>query len=247
MVLGTIAAKSYGVALEERSLVLEPGVAYQRLSSLPDDWKSCKIAAVLSFTNLSEQNGLPNAELVSTDESKINSPYLGLTDGNGMPTRGCKFVGLSNSRIGGVNGGHGLYMEGNSAKLIGYYGGYNWFPAPCWSNGNASNGANSSNDFSAYTSHKPAQESGFCFSLSATITAENDGSLSLVYFGASNQSNPLMALNGALAGAPSYTYNVGGGWWNNTTTFAGCRHLFIRWPFLNNRLRIHALKVMQLA
>lgn len=253
--LGTIASKTYGaVALEERNLVLEPGVAYQRLTSLPDNWTNVRIALVLSFTNTSELNGDP-VEENPFGASPVMQPWVGLTNGAGLPgTPGVKFLGSGMTN----NGEHGypcsLMYVGDSCLLT-----YNRNPsgglrgAGIISDGATIIRSGNGSDTVQAKMDTPAGPTNFAFAWMTDILTWYDAYAQRSYMRRNQQvianvSNPDLAVNQAMAIGPAYNEeSLYGGWWDNETTFAGCRHLFIRWPFLNNRLRIHTLKVMQLA
>lgn len=253
--LGTITSKTYGdAALEERNLVLEPGVAYQRLTSLPDNWTNVRIALVLSFTNTSELNGEPVAEN-PYGASPVMQPWVGLTNGAGMPgTAGVKFVGSGAGRNGENNYPCSLVYVGNSWHLT-----YDNSPsgglrgAGIISDGATIIRSGNGSDTVQAKMDTPAGSTNFAFAWMTDILTWYDADTPRSYMRRNQQvianvSNPDLAVNQAMAIGPAYNEEpLFGGWWDNETTFTGCKHLFIRWPFLNNRLRIHVLKVMKLA
>ena len=253
--LGTIASKTYGAAaLEERNLVLEPSVAYQRLTSLPDNWTNVRIALVLSFTNTSELNGEPVAEN-PFGTSPVMQPWVGLTNGAGLPgTPGVKFLGSGMANNGEDNYPCSL-MYADGAWLLTYnnnsWGGLRG--AGTISDGATIIRSGNSGETVQAKMNTPAGPTDFAFAWMTDILTWRDVGNQQSYMRRNQQvianvSNPDLAVNQALAIGPAYNEeSFCGGWWDNETAFAGCRHLFIRWPFLNNRLRIHALRVMQLA
>ena len=252
--LGTIASKTYGAAaLEERNLVLEPGVAYQRLTSLPDNWTNVRIALVLSFTNTSELNGEPVTEN-PYGASPVMQPWVGLTNGAGMPgTAGVKFVGSGMGKYEGsypctLSNSSGWILSTNGSTTEGLKGA-----------GTITDGEtivrsdNSTRTAAVARFDTPAETTNFAFAWMTDIRVWHDVDAERSYMRRNQQvianvSNPDLAVNQAMVIGPAYNESsLYGGWWDNSTTFTGCKHLFIRFPFLNNRLRIHALKVMQLA
>ena len=246
--LGTIASKTYGAAaLEERNLVLEPGVAYQRLTTLPDNWKTVRIALVLSFTNTSELNGEPVTENPYGATSVYLQPWFGLTNGAGMPgTAGVKFVG---SGMGKNENWYPCTLSKSSGWILSTNGdGQGLRGAGTITDGETIVRSGNSSRAAVAKFDTPTETTNFAFAWMTELTAGADGTLIRNQQIIGNVSDPILAMNQALSLAPAYgESSATGGWWNNSTTFCGCKHLFIRFPFLNNRLRIHALRVMQLA
>lgn len=255
MPLGVIAAKSYGtsLALEDRNLVLGPQVAYQRETTLPPNWLRARVALVMSFTNLTELNGAPALE---AGLNAINIPkanlWIGFTNGLGFPGySGVRFVGQSrsNNNEGELalarNNGWRLTFGGNTAGT----GGMRQDPVIC-DGATVYRGGNGSDSNTLFST--PVEADRFAFGVMMDFyLSTGGGRLFLSRATIPDVSDPVLALN-SLITAPA-TVNVssggvGGGWWTvDGSVPVACRHLFIFSPFMNNRLRIHALRVMQLA
>jgi len=244
--LGTIASKTYGAAaLEERNLVLEPGVAYQRLTGLSAGWRRARIGALMSFTGLVGPNSAPVSENAISPWTPASLFLIGLSDGQGLPgLAGVKFVGatMSSLNYGAIAR---LRVLADGTARLSYDGGSSAHdPGGVVFSGTAATWGNSSTDF--YGGHKPASSEGFCFGATVDLTLNSNNTLQLGYQSASNVTNPAFGVSAAIAADKHDLGTINGGWWGAEGE-SGCRHLFIRCPFQQNRLRIHALRVMQLA
>ena len=245
MSLGTIASKTYGTSLEDRFLLLEPGVAYQRLTGLAEGWRRARIAAVMSFVGLTGANSAPVNEDTISPWIPASLFLIGLSDGQGLPGRsGVKFVGATMSSMQYSAIACLRVLADGTARLS--YNGISGSHAPggILFSGAATAWNTPSTDFSG--DHKPASPEGFCFSTTVDLTLNSNDTLQLGYQSASNVTNPTLGVSAAIAAGMSGLGAINGGWWGAAGA-SGCRHLFIRCPFQQNRLRIHALRVMQLA
>ena len=244
--LGTIASKTYGAAaLEERNLVLEPGVAYQRLTGLAEGWRRARIAAVMSFVGLAGPDVLPVNEDAISPWVPASLFLIGLSDGQGLPGQaGVKFVGATMTSMSYSAIAHLRVLEDGTARLSYEGDSSRHDPGGVVFSGTATEWNSPSTDF--YGDHKPTASEGFCFSATVDLTLNSNDTLQLGYQSASNVTNPTLGVSAAMAAAAKDLGTVNGGWWGEEEE-SGCRHLFIRCPFQQNRLRIHALRVMQLA
>ena len=246
MALGTIASKTYGTALEEdRLLLLEPGVAYQRLTGLAEGWRRARIAAVMSFTGLVGPNSAPASDNAVSPWAPASLFLIGLSDGQGLPgLAGVKFVGATMTSMNYSAIARLRVLEDGTANLA-YSGGASAHdPGGVVFSGTAATWGSSSTDF--YGPHKPTGENAFCFRSTVDVTLSGTNSMVLGYSSAGNVSVPVYGVSGAMAAGTLALSPTAGGWWGAEGE-SGCRHLFIRCPFQQNRLRIHALRVMQLA
>ena len=245
MSLGTIESKIYGLSLEDRFLLLEPGVAYQRLTGLAEGWRRARIAAVMSFVGLTGANSAPVNEDTISPWTPASLFLIGLSDGQGLPGRsGVKFVGATMCSLAYSAIARLRVLEDGTARLS-----YNGSSGSHDPGGILFSGAETawnapSVDFSG--DHKPASSEGFCFSTTVDLTLNSNDTLQFGYQSASNVTNPTLGVSAAIAAGTSDLGGINGGWWGAAGA-SGCRHLFIRCPFQQNRLRIHALRVMQLA
>ena len=255
MLLGVIANKPYGtsLALEDRNLVLGPQVAYQRETTLAPNWLCVRVALVISFTNLTELNGEPSLEAAF---DAINSPranlWIGFTNGLGFPAdSGVKFVGQSRSD----NNDGRLTLSRNSGWRLTYGGdtsstnGMRQDPV-IGDGATIYRGGNGSDSPSLFST--PAGVDRFALGVMLEFNLRTgDGRLFLSRNTMTDVSDPILALNRLIVARATVNVSsggVGGGWWAaNGSVPVGCRHLFIFSPFLQNRLRIHALRVMQVA
>lgn len=245
MSLGTIESKTYGTSLEDRFLLLEPGVAYQRLTGLSEGWRRARIAAVMSFVGLTGANSAPVNEDAISPWTPASLFLIGLSDGQGLPGRaGVKFVGatMCSLNYGAIAR---LRVLADGTARLSYNGGASAHdPGGILFSGAATALNTPGTDFSG--NHKPASSGGFCFSATVDLTLNSNDTLQLGYQSASDVTNPAFGVSAAIAAGKSDLGAVNGGWWGAAGA-SGCRHLFIRCPFQQNRLRIHALRVMQLA
>ena len=244
--LGTIASKTYGAAaLEERNLVLEPGVAYQRLTGLAEGWRRARIAAVMSFVGLAGPDVLPVNEDAISPWVPASLFLIGLSDGQGLPGQaGVKFVGATMTSMSYSAIAHLRVLEDGTAWLSHDGGSSKHDPGGVVFSGTAATWGDAWTDF--YGDHKPTASEGFCFSATVDLTLNSNDTLQLGYQSASNVTNPTLGVSAAIAANKTDLGAIDGGWWGAEGE-SGCRHLFIRCPFQQNRLRIHALRVMQLA
>lgn len=246
MSLGTIASKTYGTSLEDRFLLLEPGVAYQRLTGLAEGWRRARIAAALSFVGLTGANSAPVDEDTISPWAPASLFLIGLSNGQGLPGRsGVKFVGATMCSLNYAAIARLRVLADGTARLS-YNGSSSAHdPGGILFSGAATAWNTPSSDFNG--AHKPASSEGFCFCATVDLTLNSNNTLQLGYKSASSVTNPTFGVSSAIAdGTINNLGAINGGWWGDNGA-SGCRHLFIRCPFLDNRLRIHALRVMQLA
>jgi len=245
MALGTIASKTYGTALEDRFLLLEPGVAYQRLTGLAEGWRRARIAAVMSFVGLTGPDVLPVNEDAISPWTPASLFLIGLSDGQGLPgLAGVKFVGATMCSM-----NHGaiarLRVLADGTARLSYNGNSSAHdPGGILCSGTATMWHIPATDF--YGDHKPTSSEGFCFSTTVDLALNSDNTLQFGYQSVSDVTNPTLGISAAIAAGKSDLGAINDGWWGDDGN-SGCRHLFIRCPFHLNRLRIHALRVMQLA
>jgi hypothetical protein len=246
MALGTIASKTYGTALEEdRFLLLEPCVAYQRLTGLAEGWRRARIAAVMSFVGLTGPDVLPVNENAISPWTPASLFLIGLSDGQGLPGQaGVKFVGATMCSLYYGAIARLRVLEDGTARLVRESSAFAHSPGGILFSGAATESASTSTYF--YGDHKPASSEEFCFRATVDLTLNSNNTLQLGYQSASGVTNPMLGLSAAIAAGKSDLDAINGGWWDADGN-SGCRHLFIRCPFQQNRLRIHALRVMQLA
>lgn len=246
MALGTIASKTYGTALEEdRFLLLEPGVAYQRLTGLAEGWRRARIAAVMSFAGLTGTNSAPVSEDSISPWTPASLFLIGLSNGQGLPGHpGVMFVGATMSSMAYAAISRLRVLSDGIARLLYNDSASTHAPGGILFSGTATAWNEPWIEF--YGDHKPAASEGFCFGATVDIALNSNNTLQLGYQSASSVTNPTLGVSAAIAAGKSDFDAINGGWWDAAGT-SGCRHLFIRSPFLNNRLRIHALRVMQLA
>lgn len=246
MALGTIASKTYGAALEEyRLLLLEPGVAYQRLTGLSAGWRRARIGALMSFTGLVGPNSAPASENAISPWTPASLFLIGLSDGQGLPGRaGVKFVGATMTSINFSAIARLQVLEDGTANLAYTDGASGHSPGGVVFSGTAATWGDAWNDFPSL--HNPTEANAFCFSSTVDVTLLATNSMTLGYNSAGSVSNPVYGAAGAMAAGTVALSETAGGWWGAEGE-SGCRYLFIRCPFQQNRLRIHALRVMQLA
>ena len=241
MPLGTIVPKTYGPALDVRDLVLEPLVAYQRLTKLPAGWRRCRIAVVASIVGVSAID-MPISEWINANGVDALRPIIGLSNGNGLPcTPGVRFVGMSLGPSDFAN--WGIVATGGTCYLSS--SGTNFWGAPIlWNNGSRA----WNTGFPLASSHTPMALTRDSFALMCDITASVDGSLTVggAGIGNCNASEAQLVLAKALAASNTGALTITG-WWSSQYPETGCQYLFIRLPCMMNRLRIHALRVMQFA
>ena len=246
MALGTIASKTYGTALEEdRNLVLEPGVAYQRLTSLPDGWRRARIAALMSFVGLTGANSAPVSENSISPWTPASLFLIGISNGQGLPGHpGVMFVGATMSSLYYAAIARLRVLADGTARLSYNGDSGSHCPGGVLFSGSATAWILSYTGFDG--NHKPTASEGFCFGATVDVALGSDNNMRLRYQSSNAITDAALGSSVAITAAAIDLGTISGGWWG-AAGYSGCRHLFIRCPFQQNRLRLHALRVMQLA
>ena len=228
----------------DRMLIMGARDCYQRLTALPPTWQKVRIGIIGSLTGLASSNGTPNGEILSTSLVG-NRLFMGLSNGVGV-------VGAAGNRfVGAVFGTSTIYHHSN--WNIGYDSGYddNLFnPGAAVDNLGTFVAGTYTNMTGTY--HNPTATSGCFFSWGVELDVSVGGTLSIKHYGLGLLS---AADDAAMAGLLAAVYTAGTAltnaacFWSNggTPTPVGCTTLYIRWPFSNNRLRIHNMGVLFVA
>jgi hypothetical protein len=224
-------------------LIMGARDCYQRKTALPANWQKCKIGLIASFTNLTQSNGAPNAEAVGS-YAFGNMFLLGLSNGVGV-------LGQAGNQFVGAQMGLNFGAEQISNVTQWWLGTGSGNPAS-WSavNGNGTS-VNVSGTATAITMKvtDPTATSQFAFELvlQLDVTALNtlNGSIAASW-GVSNTDDAYLMGGLCDLGLSALTAEAGG-WWSagGSPNPVNCQYLTIRWPFNNNRLRIHNMAVVQ--
>lgn len=248
----SISTKTYGAALDltKQAIIVPAQAALHRETTLTSTWTRCRIALAIGFTNLVDDFGVPTTESCAAYSSQLLSWHVGLTNSaTGRPgNSGVKFVGAGRTD----NNSYlcRLHNNGSYWKLARDDWGSSMNFGRCATNGPI-DAIKSGDDTCYWRATTPDGGVNFLTVIGFDITLLKDGGLT-IYSNSNelNTSDPTsLALNRVLTGH----YNTGGGstssggWWDLSSTWSGCQHLFVRFPFLQNRLIIYGVQVMQLA
>ena len=242
---GTIISKAWSGGTD-KALIVPPGYAYCRKTSLPPDWRRCRIALIVGVTNLTEDAGLPVAESIYT-ASEALTYHIGLIDSaTGMPgVSGTKFVGLSHA-VGRPNVSM-KYIDAIPAWAFCFDGWWGLSGAATIGNGATMLRAGESPDPGGVLGPTPNGLTGFFAPLNVELDVSIAGRLAVgTKYGDVSAGPGILGLNTGLSTTMTGVGTANGGWWSNTIP-VGCQHLFIRFPYLKNRVTIYGIKIMQLA
>ena len=242
---GAIISKTWSGGTD-KALVVPPGHAYCRKTSLPADWKRCRIALAVGITNLTEDIGMPVAESIAA-ESEALTYHIGLIDSaTGMPGfSGTKFVGMSHAD--GRPNVSMKYISDIPAWAFCFDGWWGLSGAATIGNGATMSRAGESPDPGGILGPTPNGLTGFFALLNVELDVSIAGSLAVYTKSGDVGVGPgVMGLNGGLSTTMTAVGTAGGGWWSDTVS-VGCQYLFIRFPFMQNRVTIYGIKIMQLA
>lgn len=238
----------------ETALILGGRDCFVRETNLPNNWTRVRIALIGSLTSLTSSNGTPSTEIIQG--SNVAPGFLfaiGLSDGIGVYGQSgslAKFVGITN----GLSGGSSSPQIIASSSLWGFghtdvstLDSINFNAA--YSTGSVVQSTAASSAVLYSNTGDPTATSSFCFYWGIDLFVSGSGTFTTLGAQGSSKSSTSDA---SLMGIFSLTYSpIGnptpaGGWWAGNNP-VNCTYLYIRWPFINNRLRIHNLGVMQLS
>jgi hypothetical protein len=247
--MGAVRFKELLSGSAEGMYVCEPREYYQRLTNLPSGWTRVRLGVFYSFTNTGEINGVPTNENLNRaggtgDASTL--PLFGLSNGINFPGEADnRFVGLAFSDIAAAN----VYVTPQVGRwsIAATNAG-----APTEINTIQSSGvggmvtplsAVENNPFASL----PTGYTGFAVGVALDmVVGSSSNRLTMgaaVYNNVSDVSD--VALNALMMNVPAASNQTSvPGWWSGDSP-VGCTHLYMRFPFWNNRLRIHNMRYMQ--
>ena len=234
----SIATKTLAVGTEQ-NLILGARDCYQRPSALPPNWQQIKIGLILSFTSPGSDNGSPNTEYVGGGGDVGNCMAFGLTNGVGyLGQAGNKFVGMAHSGL-----SNGLQYTSGKWNLASYVGSTALSPGATQSNGTAVTVGTTVNLIPALSMTDPVGTAAMCAFFGIELDVSVAGELTVKYAQANDQNVTDTATLLAWLSSASFGNStvVTGGWWSaaGTPIPVGCEYLYIRNPFINNRIRVH--------
>jgi hypothetical protein len=242
----------------DTALILGGRDCFVRKTNLPSNWTRVRIALIASMTNLTSSNGPIITESIQTTSVSPGQQFtIGLSNGIGLYGQSGsanQFVGISNNVSIINNVINSVTIQCISSSSIWGMGQSNTSTVDTinfnstWSTGSTIN--QTSNQ--AYTlfanTGDPTATSSFCFYWGIDIALSSLGAVTAL--GVSSTPNSITN-DAALLGIYSRTFGAlgvptgTGGWWAGGNP-VGCTYLYIRWPFLSSRLRIHNMGVMQI-
>ena len=221
--------------------------AFVRKTKLPADWKTVRIALLYSLRGASATDS-PVAESISASTNALQRAQIGLSNGAGMVgNAGVRFVGAGTG--------------GSSATTVVYTETYGWhaFDSTTTSSyirlgGRVADGTTETDQTSSIQSatagfKTPLGKTEFCEGLMVELSVVTAETLTM-RFAVMRPLSPAsaaavgVAIENLILAAPGNAADTDGGWWDSDTD-VGCTHLFVRTPYINNRLVIHGYKVVQ--
>lgn len=225
--------------------------AFVRATNLPSDWKTVRIALLYSLRG-SSATASPVAESIPASTNPLQRAQIGLSNGAGMVgSTGVRFVGAG---TGGLN-------SGPTATTVGYTATYGWH---AWDStttsslvrlgGCVADGTTVTNQASTIQSATsgfltPLGTTEFCEGLMVELSVVTAATLTM-RFAVMRPLSPAsadavgVAIEKLILATPGNSANTTGGWWGSGTG-VGCTRLFVRTPYINNRLVIHGYKVVR--
>jgi hypothetical protein len=238
-------------------IILEPGVMFQRKANLPDNWTRIRIGFIGSFCGLSDYNAAPTAEALLNPVSAKWQSLIGMSNGVGfLGEAGNRFVGVG-GQLGSEQGtNYGIAMRNGSANL--------WAVTNAAGSGTGmptknivGNGVTidraTTGAASTYQMDNPAGTTGPFFGriMQFELSSSVAGSLLISQFDTTTNylasATDAVLQNMLLTSTLSSQTALTGGWWTSSTTAIDLKHFCIRFPFLNNRLRLHNLMILDLS
>ena len=236
---------------DEACTVMDVREAFVRKTLLPANWKRVRVGAFVSLCGTSGDNAPFVAETLPC-LSPLDELLFGLVNvPNLAPGRGANFVGygifhgtdapiniraITRPKIPFLAAGNtdffrGGFLNASGGRVgVGVSGGQR--PGYC----------------------TPDAAAGYACLLRGDYTLNDNGTITVGAYNDSNNSGytdtSILALRGKLSEQPtsSQTSSTAGplGWWGAASP-VNCPYLYIRCPYMQNRLRIHAWEVMQVA
>lgn len=223
----------------ERSLLLEPREPMPpRETVLTPNWKTLRVGLFLSAVGVGGDDAAGVTEQI-VHFNHYDRWFIGMTNGQGyIGEAGAQFVGAQHDET-------FLEMTGTETRIIQYN-----YPSALWANGETVQTAGKNGQSTMLRCGLASAASGFCAFLGLQIVL-GEGTVRIDTLNNSTLSytnTSLTALTNALvnSGVANTGQVLTGGWWGSSVPI-GLRHFFVRAPYYNNRIRIHAMQVMQLA
>lgn len=231
--------------------ILEPGVLFQRKTNMPDNWKKLRIGMIGSFTNTAAVNATPNAEQIPNPLTLKTVPIIGMSNGVAFP-------GEAGNRSIGMRGGWGNEY-GASIRTAMSFSSPNWTVDTQTMNTLCSDGTTvygaypHAGSFLNWRIGDPTADSACMFWFVIELNTATSGQFSCNWWHSYN--TPITdASDSALANIISNPSAISGNqnsgftftnamcWW--TAQPIGCQYFMIRFPFLQNRIRIMNLMLI---
>lgn len=221
--------------------------AFVRQTNLPSNWRTVRIALLYSLRGETDADA-PTTESIAYSGNMLQQVQIGLSNGAGMPgVAGVRFVGVG--------------QQANAVSCVSFNSTYGWHILGAnTSDGSARlggrvcdgstvtmQGTSTATAVSGFAT--PTGTTSFCEGLMIEFDVTTAGSLAM-RFAIARPLSPVdqgavgRALEAAVLLTAGTQYATTGGWWGSGTG-VGCTHLFVRLPYVNNRLVIHGYKVAQ--
>jgi len=225
--------------------------AFVRKTNLPADWKTVRIALLYSLRGASATDS-PVAESIPTSTNALQRAQIGLSNGAGMVgNAGVRFVGA----------GTGGRSYDPTATAVGYTSTYGWHAFASTTTdsyirlgGRVADGTTETDQTGSIQTatagfKTPLDTTEFCEGLMVELSVVTAAKLTM-RFSVMRPLSPASAdavgveIENTIVAKPGDAADTTGGWWDSDTG-VGCTHLFVRTPYINNRLVIHGYKVVQ--
>ena len=200
-----------------------------RLTGLPTNWKTARVAMIASLTTPAGDNSTPVAETLGATYDTHQTWLMGLSDGVGFPydVSSGHFVGVR------VNSGQNIaVVNASSAWGISQDGGSNLYWRPFWTNAHTSLQGGTDNAPSVPKMTDPTAVTAYCFGIVAEMDVSVAGTLTTAMavtqnLGRADSVQMSAIINATLPAGASTTGTTG--WWSSTVPVA-CQNFFIRQP-----------------
>ena len=221
----------------DECIIMSPRGAYIQESSLSTYWRHCKIGMFYTIINTSDDDALNTNETVGYS-NQPDKFMFGLSNGTGsMGGTGNKFTGIT-SDLSSV------------ATTLNPFGGNSMTTLDTTCHGVWANGAtilSTSTGNSPSAGYAPGGAGFIGLDLSCRYVYEVGEFIDISFQVDSSSNVSLTSLRNKLVTLPYKATAVSHKYATTSGADIGVRHFFARAPYLNNRLRIHAIEVLQLA
>lgn len=231
--------------------LLPARAAFVRATNLPANWKTVRIALLYSLRGADAASS-PVVETAAATANLLTQAQIGLSNGAGMPgLAGVRFVGVGSGTnattdacVSNYSSAWRLLTTNTTGQTYATLGG-----RVCNGTAVAYQGSSARSQTTAIST--PLGTTNFAECLTLELSVVTAATLTMQFaimrpLAPATQAEVGVALEKAITTVTGITDNTAGGWWSSSVA-VDCTTLFVRLPFINNRLVIHGYKVAQVA